>query len=209
MEGQLGDGTTTERHAPVAVIGLGGRGLAITAGSYHTCAIVAGPDIPVPAGRVRCWGQNDFGQLGNATTRNRSTPVDVADLSGGAVSVNAGGFVTCALSQGSAGPAEVKCWGRNDYGQLGDGTATQRWLPTPVYDLGIRANVISVNQWHTCATLTLADTGSAGPIRCWGGNFAGGLGDGATAHRLSPVSVIGWHWTWAFAPLVPQAPPAR
>jgi hypothetical protein len=72
--GQLGDGTTTERHTPVAVTGLSGV-TAIAAGGFFTCALLAG-------GTVVCWGWNVQGQLGDGTTTDRYVPVAVGGLSG-------------------------------------------------------------------------------------------------------------------------------
>ena len=144
----------------------------IAAGSNHTCAIVAG-------GQVKCWGKNDYGQLGNGAIADRSAPVTVAGITG-ATSLAAAGGHSCALVAGG----QVKCWGHNDYGQLGDGTTTDR--TTPVNVAGITgATSLAAGFSHSCAVV--AD----GQVRCWGLNDRGQLGDGSTTDRTTPVSVAG------------------
>jgi hypothetical protein len=106
----------------VDVSGLTSGVSAITAGQYHTCALTT-------AGGAKCWGYNLDGQLGDGTTTQRLTAVDLSGLSSGVSAITAGAFHTCAVT--TAGGA--KCWGRNDYGQLGDATA---WRLTPVSTLG-------------------------------------------------------------------------
>ncbi len=172
--GQLGDGTTTQRSTPVDVAGLGGGVVAIAVGGGHTCAITT-------VGGVKCWGNNYYGQLGDGTTTDRSTPVDVAELESGVAAVVADGFHTCALTTAGG----VKCWGRNNYGQLGDGTTTDRSTPMDVVGLGSGAVTIAAGESHTCAVST------AGGVKCWGLNQSGQLGDGTTTNRLTPVDVVG------------------
>ncbi|GIV88960.1 MAG: chromosome condensation regulator RCC1 [Chloroflexus sp.] len=172
--GQLGDGTMTDRGTPVAVSGLASEVTAIAAGGVHTCALTS-------SGGVWCWGRNFYGQLGDGTTTNRSTPVAVSGLTSGVTDIAAGHAHTCALT-GSGG---VWCWGRNDGGQLGDGTTTSSSTPVAVSELPSGVTAIAAGWFHTCAL-----TGSGG-VRCWGANYSGQLGDGTTTNRSTPVAVNG------------------
>ena len=173
--GQLGDGTETNRLAPVDVVGLSSGAAAITAGGWHACALTT-------TGGVKCWGDNASGELGDGTTARRLTPVDVVGLSGGVVAISAGEHHTCALTSGGG----VKCWGMNAYGQLGDGTMTQREVPTDVTGLSSGVAAIGAGGSHTCAAL------AAGGVKCWGLGLFGQVGDGTmVARRLLPVNVVG------------------
>lgn len=147
---------------------------AVVTGYGHTCALTSG-------GGVKCWGLNDNGQLGDGTTGNRITPVNVTGLTSGVTALAAGGWHTCVLTIGGA----VKCWGRNDYGQLGDGTTANRLTPVNVSGLISGITAITVGGWHTCA-LT-----SGGGAKCWGRNDIGQLGDGTATNRLTPINVSG------------------
>jgi alpha-tubulin suppressor-like RCC1 family protein len=117
----LGDGTTTQRTTAVDVTGLTSGVQAFSAGYNHTCALTTG-------GGVKCWGWNNAGQLGDGTTIERTTAVDVTGLSSGITAISGGGRHTCALTTSGG----VKCWGRNAGGQLGDGTTIERTMPVPV-----------------------------------------------------------------------------
>ncbi len=118
-KGELGDGSTTERHAPAKVKGLAGvRDLAL--GRRHSCALLED-------GSVLCWGQNDKGQLGDGGRADRSAPAPVPGLSG-VVSLLASGDRSCAR----LGSGEIKCWGDNQKGELGDGSREAKASPTPL-----------------------------------------------------------------------------
>jgi alpha-tubulin suppressor-like RCC1 family protein len=172
--GELGDGTTTERHTPVDVSGLSSGVSAISVGGGDACALTS-------AGAVKCWGDNENGRLGDGTTTNRSTPVDVVGLGSGVVAINAGDSQTCAVMSVGA----VKCWGDNSYEQLGDGTNIDRHTPVDV--VGLDTDVVSVSGGggHTCVLST------AGAVECWGRNDWGQLGHGPGATTHTPVAVAG------------------
>jgi alpha-tubulin suppressor-like RCC1 family protein len=122
--GQLGNGSTTGGLSPVNVSGLGMDILAISSGGFHTCALTNG-------GGMKCWGYNGYGQLGNGSSDDHLTPVDVVGLSNGTVTVSGGYIHTCAVTNGSG----IKCWGNNSTGQLGDTTRLDRSLPSDVLTL--------------------------------------------------------------------------
>jgi len=150
--GQLGDGTSGEQRIDARdVTGLTSGVAAISAGGEHTCALTTG-------GGVKCWGDNTSGALGDGTTVSRATPVDVVGLGSGVAAISAGSGHTCALTTAGA----VKCWGQNSAGELGDGTATTRLIPTDVPSLASGIAAISAGRERTCA-LT-----AGGAVKCWG-----------------------------------------
>lgn len=172
--GALGDGTTVRHTTPIRVSGLARGVQAIATGARHTCALTTN-------GGVKCWGWNGYGQLGNGTTTDSLTPVDVTGLSSGVASISAGDAHTCAtLTTGAA-----KCWGDNRFGQLGDGTTTPQSTPTDVSGLASGVKSISAGDRYSCA---VTQTGGA---KCWGVNGTGALGDGTIETRLSPTDVSG------------------
>jgi alpha-tubulin suppressor-like RCC1 family protein len=178
-DGQLGDGTTTNRWIPIDVTGLSSKVVAIAAGNTDTCALTIG-------GGVKCWGDNDNGELGEGNNFRQLTPVDVIGLSSDVVAITAGFGHTCALTDGGG----VKCWGANESAQLGNGTADFDLHPIPVDVVGLSSGVkaIAAGGSHTCA---LTDGGG---VKCWGDNFQGELGNG-TMNFVGPnmlsVGVVG------------------
>jgi alpha-tubulin suppressor-like RCC1 family protein len=173
-EGELGDGTSgNTRLSPVDVVGLPGSVTAISAGSQHTCALLATTG-------VMCWGKNVYGQLGDSTSVDfRTTPVYVSGLTSGVLAISANGAHTCALLDSGG----LKCWGYNEYGQLGNGTNSNRNTPVEVSGLTSGVNTVTAGGAHTCARLSDAS------VKCWGWNNSGQLGDGTTEDRSTPVDV--------------------
>lgn len=149
----------------LAVPGLTGA-IAVAAGDDFACALLSG-------GTIQCWGNSSLGELGNATAKNNcehptctSPPVTVTGITD-ATAIAAGDSSACALLPGGA----VWCWGRNESGQLGDGTTTDSPVPVEVHGLsGVTA--ISVGEEFACALL------STGSLTCWGINIYGQLGIG-------------------------------
>jgi alpha-tubulin suppressor-like RCC1 family protein len=174
-DGQLGDGTSTQHPTPVEVSGLTSNVSFLSAGGVHTCAVTT-------AGGVKCWGNNGNGRLGDNTTTPHATPVNVTGLASGVAEVRAGGFHTCALTTSGG----VKCWGWNVFGQLGNATTVDSWVPVDVSDLSSGVAQVSAGADHTCALTT------AGGVKCWGLNGNGQLGDGTVVSpRTTPVEVSG------------------
>jgi alpha-tubulin suppressor-like RCC1 family protein/uncharacterized protein YjdB len=175
---QIGDGTTgslNNRIVPTAVTG-GLTFARLSAASEHTCGITTG-------GETYCWGSNGSnptlaGRLGDGTTvASRPSPTLVV---GGLVftDIVTSGVFTC----GRTAIGEVRCWGANDTGQLGDGTFTSRTAPTPLSG-GVTWDALGVGNFHGCAIR------DAGRTFCWGQNTQGAVGDGTVANRETPVPV--------------------
>ena len=229
--GQLGDGSTRNRKSPVsATLGDSGEAISISAGAYHTCAIMVGrtvmcwgdnwhgqignggqedsltaTEVAIPSnssavtidggsfhtcvgmndGSMFCWGSNGYGQFGNGGSQSSGTPAGVGLLdTQSPTQVSLGSFHTCALFD----DGNVSCWGGNSAGQVGDGTQSDRSIPTSVgIPLGKKALSISVGQRHSCAILDDAS------LKCWGLNSGGQLGDGSTTNNPSPSDVVLGH----------------
>jgi alpha-tubulin suppressor-like RCC1 family protein len=166
-DGQIGDGTREDRLAPVNVTGLTSGVIAISARWRETCALTS-------VGGMKCWGANHDGQLGDGSRTDRAAPVDVVGLTRSVKAITVGWRHACALTTA----AEVKCWGSNHDGQLGDGTAIDRL--TPVTAVGAPAETIGVaaGGQHSCAM-------TAQSIVCWGENEDGQLGDGTFKSSLA------------------------
>ena len=175
--GKLGDGTTRTRRNPVAVnLGDDGHAIEVSLGERHSCAILSG-------GAVVCWGDNTFGQLGDGTNNGSNTPVSVnLGENRSARSISLGNNYSCALLDDGS----VKCWGINISGQLGDGGGLPQNAPVSSnLGDGVKARAISNGAEHTCIITT------DNRVLCWGGNYYGSLGNGATAPSLlTPVEAL-------------------
>ena len=180
--GVLGRGSNTDSWSPVAVTGLSSGVTQLSVGTSHSCAVTN-------TNGLKCWGNGSYGRLGDGTTNQRSTPVEIFPSGSGVIAVSLGDVSSCALiTDGS-----VQCWGRNSSGQLGTGDTTDSLSPTPVPTLtsGVVAisvgenNVLGGQASHACALMT------DGSVQCWGDNSAGQIGDGTRSQRLVPTAVVG------------------
>jgi alpha-tubulin suppressor-like RCC1 family protein len=170
--GQLGDNTTTQRSTPWANGFFAGLRTDVAGGYKHTCGLRFD-------GRVKCWGGNTVGELGDGTTIDHAFPGFVGGLDR-VEAIDALYEHTCAVrAEGT-----VWCWGWNNAGQLGDLTTTDRSLPVQVAEVSSTVDV-AAGRWHSCALL--AD----GTVRCWGDNTYGQLGDGTYTSSPKAVTVSG------------------
>jgi alpha-tubulin suppressor-like RCC1 family protein len=171
---QLGDNTDTARYIPTAVTMPNGvKFTAIAAGWAHTCALTS-------TGVAYCWGRTDSGESGTgASTGFNMTPTAATMPNGVAFkSIDAFGSHTCALTT----TGTVYCWGLNSNGQIGDGSTTNRLVPTAVtIPGGLTVTAITAGDL-TCA---ITSTGTY----CWGKNDKGQLGNGTTTNSTTPVAV--------------------
>jgi alpha-tubulin suppressor-like RCC1 family protein len=180
-KGQLGNTTPqNSSSAPVAVSGLSNVS-AISAGYDYTCAIIG----TGPSSTVDCWGNNQYGQLGNTSTVNSIFPVQAAGLSG-AVQLTGSFDHTCALDSNGS----VFCWGRNFYGQIGNGSSgpsavqlTPAGLDISQLPGGTTFKAVAAGAQHTCAVTT------GGSVYCWGDGSLGQMGNGAsTSINVRPTT---------------------
>jgi alpha-tubulin suppressor-like RCC1 family protein len=178
-QGELGDGSTSDAHRPVAVTGLAGPVAQIAAGDVFTCALLT-------AGSVQCWGSNVLGSLGVplSTTTQSDVPITVSGLTGHILAISAAGAYACALMTAGS----IVCWGDNASGQLGiaGGTSgaygTYRSTPQPVPGL-LPVAAIATGRDHACAVLR------TGEVYCWGDNSQGQAGAMAYVADLAPGKV--------------------
>lgn len=190
--GQLGYNTTqsvgdNESVASYGYVNTGGNAVRIAVGGNHTCVVL-------DTGSVRCWGRNNRGQLGYGSTAtnpmvgDNEQPYSVGDVNlGGALvsDVVAGNEHTCVLLR----TGNVRCWGRNDSGQLGYGRAddigdNEIPLATDLDFNGAGIRQLAAGGNHTCALIA-----NSGAVRCWGSNSKGQLG---IAALYSPSPVNNW-----------------
>jgi alpha-tubulin suppressor-like RCC1 family protein len=177
--GQLGDNTLTTRSSPVTTAGGGTNWRQVAGGYNHTAAIKTD-------GTLWTCGYNGYGQLGNNTTTNRSSPVRTA---GGGTNWRqvAGGYNhTAAIKTDGT----LWTWGNNGSGQLGDNTTSTRSSPVTTAGGGTNWRQVAGGGNHTAAIKT------DGTLWTWGVNSLGQLGDNTTSTRSSPVTTAGGGTNW-------------
>jgi alpha-tubulin suppressor-like RCC1 family protein len=164
----IGDGTVTCASLNDSVP-LGTTVEQVDAGSFHTCALLS-------TGAIRCWGDNEYGQLGYGHMNNLGdNPNEVGtdiSIQGSVAKIFAGGQHSCALMSDSS----VRCWGRGLYGQLGNNAPDT--LPSPPATAVLLGSALASDMTsedhHNCAVLT------TDRVRCWGRSSEGQIGYGTT-----------------------------
>jgi alpha-tubulin suppressor-like RCC1 family protein len=174
-DGSVGNGSLLGSKIPVAVQHPAGVTFTSIWTEYnHSCALTSG-------GQAYCWGNNAWGQLGDNSTTNRTTPVAVQHPVGVTFSELApGSNFTC----GNDG-TQAYCWGNNQYGQLGRGNTTSSLTPVAVTQpAGVTFSAVRAQAASACGL------DGVGQAWCWGRNVWGQVGDGTTTQRTSPVAVV-------------------
>ncbi|MFM7582065.1 MAG: hypothetical protein ACKO9F_04980, partial [Caldilinea sp.] len=178
--GQLGNGTTVDSNVLVQVSGLVSGVVEVKASRPLTDVTVLSSCALLANGTVRCWGDGSRGQLGQGSTTDSTTPVQVETSAGvplaNVTQISAGISHFCAISAGN-----LFCWGRNDFGQVGNNTTLDQNRPVQVLTGGVTS--VAGGGTHTCAV-------QAGALWCWGLNDSGQLGRGSNTNSSIPVNVV-------------------
>jgi len=185
--GQLGDGTTDDKHVPTEItdqfnFAIGETITSISLGAYHSSALTS-------EGRVFTWGYNSYGGLGIGTTVEKHVPTEITNQFNLAIgetitTITLGSHHSSALTS----EGRVFTWGYNDSGQLGDGTFSRKLVPTDITNqfnlaVGEEIEVLSLGSIHSSA-LT-----SEGRVFVWGDNYFGQIGDETNIDRNTPTDI--------------------
>lgn len=171
-EGQLGDGAGN-RGGKVAQLG---DAIALRSGRAHTCALRQ-------TGAIACWGANNHGQIGNgagAAQLKQPVHIPTAVTKVDASEIAVGPDHGCARTR----DGKAVCWGRNDAGQLGSGTASSVWTSrVPVQGL-TNLTALAVGPVHACAAI-------GERLACWGDNSAGQAGFAGASADVPRIGIQG------------------
>jgi alpha-tubulin suppressor-like RCC1 family protein len=200
--GQLGNGTTVDSSSPVTVQVAAGplNGAAsLRAGFKHGCVLV----VPQGASQsAMCWGLNDSGQLGVGTTSDspQAMPVTFDDPTFEPEHLAPGYAHTCATGQSTDG--RLFCWGSNQYGQFGNGTASSEPYLQPAevgHWQGYPTGAIHAGANDTCAILPWNPIGQESGLYCAGQNTSGQLGKGWVTEYEATPQPVSWTAGWLAA----------
>ncbi len=192
-DGQNGNGSYGGISAPDDVIGLTSGVAQVTVGSYHACARMTD-------GTARCWGSNEYGQLGiGSVGGDFAAPQNVVDLGANVIWISAGGNHTCAALSNS----RVQCWGYNYWGQLGNGTSgsgTEKGTPTHVSNPTNSGLLTGIDHVSTGGSFSCAKVSTTGEVLCWGFGGYGNLGNDGVNPSALPVYVVNYTGTTSHLP---------
>lgn len=174
---RIGDKDTARLYIKDNDVTNSSSGSSLALGYEHACLVSA-------AGSLKCWGRNSVGQIGNGTTSSRYT--SKYEVGPGFTKVVANRYLaiysaTCGLE--SNGTPNVKCWGSNNYGHLGNGTTTISFSPVSISGTDVYTHIEAGHSFFCGIT-------STGTTKCWGHGFNGKLGDGTTVQRNSPTQIF-------------------
>jgi len=177
--GNLGDNTNVAKSSPVTTVAGGTNWKQVACGYRHTAAIKTD-------GTLWTWGYNGYGNLGDNTAVNKSSPVTTAGGGTNWKQVAGGYFHTASIKTDGT----LWTWGYNNYGGLGDNTTVSKSSPVTTVAGGTNWKQVSGGQYHTAAIKT------DGTLWTWGYNGYGNLGDNTTVDKSSPVTTVAGGTNW-------------
>ena len=180
LDGNLGDNTVVNKSSPVQTVTFGTNWSQVSCGQNHTASIKTD-------GTLWMWGSGFYGQIGNNTGLNRSSPVQTVAGGNNWSSVACGYYHTAAIKTDGT----LWTWGQNSNGQLGDNTATRKSSPVQTIAGGTNWSSVAGGVFHTAATKT------DGTLWMCGQNSSGQLGDNTTIRKSSPVQTIAGGTNWS------------
>ena len=181
--GQLGDNTRTSTSSPIQTVAGGTNWKQVAAGYFFSAAIKTD-------GTLWTWGRNSYGQLGDNTITNRSSPVQIYTGGTNWKQVSLGNFHAVALKTDGT----LWTWGRNNHGQLGQNTNTNRSIPAETAAGGTnwkQVAVIGGGRGNECAAIK-----TDGRLWLWGRNNYGQLGDNTRTSKSSPIQTVAGGTNW-------------
>ena len=181
--GFLGDNTIVAKSSPVQTVAFGTNWMKLSSPNSSNNAGFAAIKTD---GTLWCWGRNSYGQLGDNTIVHRSSPVQTIAFGTNWKQVSCGNTHTAAIKTDGT----LWTWGRNNNGQLGDNTITNKSSPVQTVTFG--------NNWKqvACGSSSTAAIKTDGTLWVWGINTSGQLGDNTITNKSSPVQTVMFGTSW-------------
>lgn len=187
-EGQLGNGGTSDQLIPINIStsgSLSGKTIvAIAGGEYHSIVLDS-------TGQVHTWGYNAFGGLGNNTTSQSNSPINISTFGSlsGKVIVKIANFASHSIALDSTG--QVHTWGNNTHGQLGNNTTTNSLIPVNISSFGslVGKTIVAIANGGSSTAYTSMALDSTGKVHTWGSNYYLNLGTNITERSLIPLDI--------------------